>query len=91
MTQSDPNERAAGPAITTLSYDGLGRLHQRAEPDQTSVWTYDTATHGAGLLASATGSNAAYSRTHLYDSLSRPTKVTLAINAKNYIYNPQLQ
>ncbi len=86
-TQSDPNERAAGPAITTLSYDGLGRLLQRTEPDQTSSWTYDTATHGAGLLASATGSNASYSRTHLYDSLSRPTKVTLAINAKNYVYN----
>ncbi len=32
-------------------------------------------------------SNAAYSRTHLYDSLSRPTKVTLSINGKNYVYN----
>jgi len=86
LTQVDPNERAAS-ASTALIYDGLGRLTQRTEPDQTSVWTYDTATHGAGLLASATGSNAGYGRTHAYDSLSRPAKVTLTINAKSYVYN----
>ncbi len=87
MTQSDPNERAAGPAITTLSYDGLGAAAPARRADQTSVWTYDTATHGAGLLASATGSNAAY-RPHAPLRQPEPsTKVTLAINAKNYIYN----
>jgi RHS repeat-associated protein len=86
VAQVDPNERAAS-ASTTLVYDGLGRVAQRTEPDQTSVWNYDTATNGAGMIATATGSNAGYSRTHFYDSLSRPTKVTLSINGKTYPYN----
>jgi len=85
LTQTDPNERA-GATMTVLSYDALGRLHQRTEPDQTSAWTYDTAANGVGMPAVATGSNAGYSRTHTYDSLSRPTKVTLTISGKTYFY-----
>jgi RHS repeat-associated protein len=86
ITQVDPNERA-NTTITTMSYDGLGRLKVRTQPDQTDNWTYDTAANGVGMLASATGSNASYSRTPVYDSLSRPTQVTLTIGNKSYSYN----
>jgi len=86
ITQVDPNERA-NTAITTMSYDGLGRLKVRTQPDQTDTWNYDTATNGVGMLASATGSNASYSRTPAYDSLSRPGQLTLTIGNKSYSYN----
>ncbi|HEX4860812.1 MAG TPA: RHS repeat-associated core domain-containing protein, partial [Rhizomicrobium sp.] len=86
LTQVDPNERANS-TTTTMTYDGLGRLHVRTQPDQTDTWNYDTATNGVGLLASANGSSASYSRTHFYDSLSRPTQVNLSINGGTYTYN----
>jgi len=84
-TQTDPNEAANG-THTVLSYDLLGRVTQRIEPDLTSNWTYDTASNGIGLLAAASGSAASYSRTHFYDTLSRPTQVTLGISGSNVNY-----
>ena len=83
--QVDPNERDASNA-TVLVYDLLGRPTQRTEPDLTSAWVYDTAAHGIGAIASASGTAASYGRTHFYDTLSRPTKITLAIGGHNYIY-----
>jgi RHS repeat-associated protein len=73
---------------STLAYDTLGRMTARTEPDQTSTWTYDTAVHGVGKLAQATGSNAGYSRSYLYDSQERPSRVTLAVNGASYLYKP---
>ncbi len=88
LTQVDPNERAASPSTSTsMTYDGLGRLHVRTQPDQTDTWTYDTAANGTGLPASASGSNASYARSYFYDSLSRPTQVMLSIKGKPYSYN----
>ena len=85
LTQVDPNERA-NTTLTTMTYDGLGRLRVRAQPGQNDGWTYDSAANGVGMLAGATGSNAGYSRTHTYDSLSRPSQVTLTINGTSYPY-----
>ncbi|WP_316228456.1 RHS repeat-associated core domain-containing protein [Bradyrhizobium sp. SZCCHNR1039] len=72
---------------TTLSYDKIGRLIQRVEPDMTSVWTYDTAVHGIGQLASASitsGQGAGYQRAYTYDALTRPAQVALTIAGTVY-------
>jgi len=78
---------------TSLVYDLLGRITQRVEPSLTSNWVYDTAPMGIGSLASAcTGSGcttpatSSYFRAYSYDSLGRPSTVTLTIAAVNYAY-----
>ena len=38
--QENPNQRAAGTAITMV-YDKLGRMTSRSEPEGTGTWTYD--------------------------------------------------
>jgi YD repeat-containing protein len=78
LTQTDAKSQ-----VTTLTYDLLGRVTQRSEADLTATWTYDTASHGVGLLASeATPSGSAgqtgYSRTYAYDTLSRPVTDTVS-------------
>lgn len=40
---------------TSTKYDKLGRMISRTDPAGTSVWTYDTASHGIGKLAEVTG------------------------------------
>ena len=61
---------------TSLSYDDLGRLIQRVEPDLTSQWSYDKKFGGIacgksiGKLCSAQTDNG-YKRQHIYDSLGR--------------------
>ena len=69
--------------VTTVTYDLLGRTTQRAEPDLTASWTYDTAAHGVGKLASA-ATNTGYSRAHTYDSVGRPSQVQLTISGSTY-------
>lgn len=86
LTQTDAKSQ-----VTTLTYDLLGRVTQRTEGDLTSTWTYDTATHGIGLLASeATPSGTAglttYTRSYTYDTLSRPTADTMTFPATTYTY-----
>jgi YD repeat-containing protein len=77
------------PKGVTLAYDALGRVVTRADnTDQTNSWTYDTAAHDVGKLAQATGSNAGYSRSYVYDSQERPSRVTIAANGASYIYKP---
>jgi RHS repeat-associated protein len=55
--QENPNQRAAGTAITMV-YDKLGRMTSRSEPEGTGSWSYDTALsskHGCfkGLLCAS--------------------------------------
>jgi len=72
-----------------LSYDKLGRMTQRVEPDITSVWTYDTAAHGIGKLASASitaGPSAGYQKSFSYDSLTRPIQAVVTANATAYTF-----
>ena len=35
---------------STFSYDVLGRMIQRVEPDMTSIWAYDGVANGIGKL-----------------------------------------
>jgi YD repeat-containing protein len=72
---------------TVFSYDKLGRLVQLVEPDITSVWNYDSASHGIGKLASATiiaGQGAGYQRIYSYDAQSRPVQVATTIDDTSY-------
>jgi RHS repeat-associated protein len=72
-------------ATVVMTYDQLGRMTQRSEPDLVSGWTYDTALCGGvsgtgkGKLASA-GANNGYQRAYTYDSLCRTTQVASTID-----------
>ncbi|WP_169337421.1 RHS repeat domain-containing protein [Kiloniella laminariae] len=73
---------------SSLTYDVLGRLVSRVEAEGTTRWTYDSATHGIGLLHSATGPGGVnqpdYVETHSYDNLTRPTSTTRQIRGKDF-------
>lgn len=58
---------------TTLSYDVLGRMLQRAEPEYTTDWTYDTC--GPGRLCRVATTNG-QSKDFGYDNFGRPITVT---------------
>lgn len=73
-TQTDPKAQT-----TTSTYDGLGRLTSRAEPEGTSIWTWDTATYGKGRLAQSV-SPEGETKTFTYDSLARPAGTTTDIS-----------
>jgi RHS repeat-associated protein len=65
------------------SYDVLGRLIQRVEPDMTSVWQYDAAAHGVGKLnleQVISGPSAGFQRSYTYESLGRANGVTTTFN-----------
>jgi RHS repeat-associated protein len=72
--------------FTTYQYDLHGRMTGRTEPDLVSSWTYDpsgaigqlaSATTAAGVSGNA-GAAGGYSRTHHYDSLTRPSETDVA-------------
>jgi len=74
---------------STFSYDKLGRMTQRVEPDMTSVWTYDTAAHGIGKVATAgitAGPSAGYQRSFGYDTLGRAIQATVTVSSTNYTF-----
>src|SRR5919198_1452880 len=53
----------------------------------TATWTYDSAAHGIGQLASTSitaGPSAGYARAYTYDTLSRPTQVAVTIGSSTY-------
>ena len=88
LTQTDAKNQTTSFANADGSpaYDLLGRPLRRTENDLTSTWSYDTAANGIGMLASATGTAASYSRNLRYDNHSRPWKVTLTINGVAHVY-----
>ena len=51
----------------------------------TATWTWDTAAHGIGQLATAATDNG-YLRTHTYDGIGRPSGTTIAIWDSSYSY-----
>jgi YD repeat-containing protein len=79
----------------TMAYDALGRMVSRTEPDMVSAWTYGTsaANHNIDKLIKATcatGANGnacgpSYARTYNYDSLARPSKLTVSVGSVNYV------
>ncbi|WP_417071388.1 RHS repeat domain-containing protein [Niveibacterium terrae] len=76
--QVTPRQRAAGTA-TLQSFDALGRLTDRYEPDLESHWVFDTAAKGVGRLAeSYTGPASAkdYRQLSAYDAYGRPASTT---------------
>jgi RHS repeat-associated protein len=74
--------------VTSLTYDKLDRIVQRVEVDVTSVWTYDTAAHGIGKLASSgitAGAGNGFGRSVAYDTLGRPSQVSTTIDGATYV------
>ncbi len=77
--QQSANQLAAGTA-TTMSYDTLGRMIQRIDPEYTSNWYYDkyadgsACPMGAGKLCQTTTTNG-LSRRYVYDGYGRPRDV----------------
>ncbi|MGV3661042.1 MAG: FG-GAP-like repeat-containing protein [Prosthecobacter sp.] len=69
--QSQTN--AVGETVT-FTYDLLGRVKTRTEPEGVTTFTYDTAAHGIGQLASEVGPG--FERRYFYDSLGRPAATT---------------
>jgi RHS repeat-associated protein len=67
---------------TDFRYDALGRLVRRDDTDGTTKWTYDTATHGLGRVASV--ENPVSVKQFTYDSLSRPEGVALALGTDTF-------
>lgn len=67
---------------TTISYDKLGRMTERRSPNEQAAWEYDTAENGIGKLA--VSRNQRTTRTHHYDSLGRPTRVTTEIDEQQF-------
>ena len=71
---------------TTMAYDAIGRLTQRAEPDLISDWSYDkkfdasACGKGTGKLCEAKADNG-YNRKHSYDSLGRPSSTATVLDA----------
>jgi RHS repeat-associated protein len=55
---------------TILRYDDLGRLRERAAPEGTSTWVYDSALGALGALHTATSSDGVVD-TNTYDGLGR--------------------
>lgn len=65
---------------TTMTYDVLGRMRSRIEPEGTSTWTYadNTAAQGSiGKLIEESGGGV--SKSYTYDSLGRPKTTTTTI------------
>ena len=58
---------------TTMAYDPLDRPILRTDSEGTTVWEYDTARWGLGLLAQVTMTAPDYTRRYHFDALSRPS------------------
>jgi RHS repeat-associated protein len=69
----------------TVTYDILGRMTQRSEPDLVSQWSYDkkfdgtTCGKGIGKLCEAKADNG-YQRTHSYDTLGRASSTATVLD-----------
>ena len=65
--------------MVTYERDDLGRLVRQNEPEGVTIYTYDSALHGFGKLASVNMSTGYYMRVN-YDKFSRETE-------KEYVYD----
>jgi hypothetical protein len=77
-----------GGCSDSTSYDKLGRMTQRVEPEGTTNWQYDTKTNGIGKLAKVTAP-LDYKKEYSYDSLGRIGTTTT--HANNQSFNIQNQ
>jgi RHS repeat-associated protein len=87
QTDAEGQTRTTVNWFTTLSYDTLGRLSRRLEPDHDSRWFYDTRYADGSACANARGSlceaatytgtdTLVFGRRHAYDSLGRLSRTT---------------
>jgi RHS repeat-associated protein len=85
---SQQNAGQTASTATTMTYDLLGRMTQRVDPEYTSNWSYDkyagesapgTCSKGVGKLCQVTTTNG-LSRKFTYDALGRASNVSTAIS-----------
>ncbi len=55
---------------TTVAYDTLGRMTQRAEPESVATWNFDNCANGVGELCQASTSLGS-TKTYVYDNVGR--------------------
>ena len=78
-------QRDAKGQVSTMTYDGLGRMTYREDLDSIGdiasavVWTYDAAVNGLGQLAEVVDSVSGYKKTHTFDGFGRPSKTTMCM------------
>ncbi|MBK6279260.1 MAG: hypothetical protein IPF57_14550 [Gammaproteobacteria bacterium] len=76
---------AAASQSQSMSYDLIGRLTSRTEPEGTASWTYDT---GSGLTVGRLVSESVggFSRSYTYDAgaYGKPTAITTTIDGQSY-------
>jgi RHS repeat-associated protein len=77
------NQTDAKNQTSTTSYDKLGRMTQRVEPEGTTNWQYDTKTNGIGKLAKVTALPD-YKKEYSYDSLGRIGTTTTHVNNQSF-------
>ena len=70
--------------ISTLAYDGLGRVTTLTEPEGTTTFTYDTAPNGTGMISSISGPDS-ISLSYAYDNLSRLDSLTETIGQESFV------
>ncbi|MGB5441541.1 MAG: RHS repeat-associated core domain-containing protein, partial [Gammaproteobacteria bacterium] len=70
--------------VASMIYDPLGRMIGRSEVEGVSTWTYDTAAHGIGKLASIVNGANGYQKSFAYDSLGRLASDTSQIDAQTF-------
>ncbi|MDP5209743.1 RHS repeat-associated core domain-containing protein [Microbulbifer sp. 2205BS26-8] len=72
--------------VISFTYDRLGRMDSRSvNGTEEASWTYDSAANGKGLPARESRSDASYARSYSYDALSRPDRVTTAIDGEDFV------
>jgi YD repeat-containing protein len=69
---------------STTEYDVAGRPTRRALADVSTTWTYDTASHGLGKVASVTNSNG-YKKDFYYDVYGRTVGYAARIDQEQYL------
>ncbi|WP_158658031.1 RHS repeat-associated core domain-containing protein [Agarilytica rhodophyticola] len=79
-------ETDANNDVREYRYDVLGRQTKRfVNGTEEASWSYDSAANGLGLLAGESRSNAAFSKSYRYDSLSRLDQVTTTIDGEAFV------
>jgi YD repeat-containing protein len=76
--------------VTSFSYDALGRMVSRLEPESTTAttWTYGTSasSHNIGKLATVSKADG-YGESYAYDSYGRPQTVVYTEDGVNYQFD----
>jgi len=71
---------------SSFTYDRMGRMRSRVEPEGTTVWTYGSSAsaRNVGKVVSVTAPGG-YSEVFVYDSLGRPQDRTTTIDSIPYV------